>query len=99
MPFELWLAQFGETTRARRMWHAQCAVAVESFPAPSSRRSLDVLSIVARVPNSVFAMGGMGVSSPMKRSATEPAFSSLKSHVGNLDAAAAIRLPLRPAAP
>ena len=36
---------------------------------------------------------------PMERSATDPELSHIKPHIGCLDAAAAVRLPLRPAAP
>ncbi len=36
---------------------------------------------------------------PMERSATDPELSQAKTHIGCLDAAAAVRLPLRPAAP
>ena len=77
----------------------QCASAPSRFPLPASQRPLDVPAVLATVANSVFALGVMGVFAPMKRSATDPASSSRKRHLGTLDAAAAVRLPLRTAAP
>ena len=52
----------------------------------------------ASVPNPGGGSRGMGAMPPCKRSEAAPAF-SIRRHVGSLDAAAAVRLPLRPAAP
>lgn len=62
MTFEKWLEDFGTTEKARSMWRtnlAECAVARQVSPPPASRKPLAVATVMARVPNSVFALGGL----------------------------------------
>ena len=59
MTFEKWLEAFGKTDKARAMWVVQCAVSRHVSPPPASRKPFVVAAVVARVPNSVFALGGL----------------------------------------
>lgn len=59
MTFEKWLEAFGTTEKARSMWVAQCAVSRYVSPPPASRKPVVVATVMARVPNSVFALGGL----------------------------------------
>ena len=71
----------------------------------ASLPNLNVSLVVSRVPNSVFAMGGMsdgagyGAAPHDSEAKAEPDRATWQRHVGVLDAAAAVRLPQRPSAP
>lgn len=72
LSYDDWISDYLASGQARKAYdkylrkHAdQAAVARQSFPSPASRAGFSVAEVVARVPSSVFAVGGMGAVAPM----------------------------------
>lgn len=65
MTFDTWLEAFGRSVKARQMWQADAGqIARQWFPPPASARPFAVPAVIARVPNSVFALGAMAAPEP-----------------------------------
>jgi hypothetical protein len=86
LTFEAWLASFGESAAARSMYARVLAadrqraagIAAAQVPRPArhssgrraSQAGFAIAGVVARVPNSVFALGGMGAVASMATEAS-----------------------------